>query len=245
MATQYCSKCGVGVMPTMRICPSCGNRSFSASPPQPTGAVAPGIGSTPILTSSALNPGSPRGSQPTTSQTLRFAPAGHWRRLFAYLMDYLIIVFAAGVIGGIAGLVGVGNQSLQGSFSGGVLILLGAALPFIYFTILHSRPHGASWGKAAMSLRVVTVGGEQLTPVQAFTRCLLTLLVAVVGWIFVGVTAVGSLGSGNEALKGVGAAALIIGLLAISFGPYVTVFFNPQRQTLFDLICKTCVIRAK
>jgi uncharacterized RDD family membrane protein YckC len=244
MATQYCSKCGVGVMPTMRICPACGNRSFSPTPLNPAVSVAPGDSpQSPTLPSSSST------SAPTswtkTPQALPFTPAGHWRRVFAYLIDYLIIAFAAGVIGAIAGLVGVGNQSVQGAYSGGVLVLLGAALPFIYFTILHSRPSGASWGKAAMSLRVVTLGGERLTPVQAFTRCLLTLLVPVAGWIFVGVTAAGTLGSDVEALKGVGTAALIIGVLAISFGPYLTVFFNPQRQTLFDLICKTCVIRAK
>jgi uncharacterized RDD family membrane protein YckC len=96
-----------------------------------------------------------------------------------------------------------------------------------------------------MGLRVVTVGGERLTGIQAFTRCLLTLLIPVAGWIFVGLTAAGTLGSDVEALKGVGVAALVLGILAISFGPYLTVFFNPHRQTLFDLMCRTMVIRTK
>lgn len=241
MATQYCSKCGFGVMPTMRLCPSCGNRSFSPAPPNPASTVASAGGSSPISAAPIPGPGSP----PPISQTLQFTPAGHWRRLFAYLLDYTIISVAAGVIGAIAGFVEVRNQSAQGAFSGGALVLLGAALPFIYFTILHSRPSGATYGKAAMGLRVVTVGGERLTPIQAFTRCLLTLLVPVAGWILVGVAAAGSLGPDIDVLKRAGTATLGIGVLAISFGPYLTVFFNQQRQTLFDLICKTCVIRTK
>ena len=62
------------------------------------------------------------------------------------------------------------------------------------------------------------------------------------GWLVVGITAAGTLTSDIEALKGVGTAAMGIGVLVIAFGPYLTVFFTPQRQTLFDLICKTCVI---
>jgi uncharacterized RDD family membrane protein YckC len=243
MATQYCANCGFGVMPTMRICPSCGNRSFSPSPPNPTSLPPTGSGAPPAPSTPAPSQIAQQVSQHTSYQAAWFTPAGHWKRLLAYIIDYLILGFAAGVIGGIAGLVGVGNQSVQGAFSGGVLLLIGAALPFIYFTILHSRPSGASWGKAAMRLRVVTVGGERLAPIHAFTRCLLTLLVPVAGWIVVGFTAAGTLGSDMAALQGVGTVALIIGVLAIAFGPYLTVFFNPQRQTLFDLICKTCVIR--
>jgi uncharacterized RDD family membrane protein YckC len=245
MATQYCSKCGIGVMPTMRICPSCGNRAFAQTPPNPASAM-PQLGQV----SSGPSPAAPvhaahSSGHSSSFPVTRFTPAGHWKRLFAYLIDYLVLLFAAGVIGGFAGLVGSGSQTVQGAFSGGVLLLLGAVLPFVYFTILHSRPSGASWGKAAMGLRVVTVAGEGLTPIQAFTRSLLTLLVPVAGWIFVGLTALGTLGSNSEALQGVGAATLIIGILGISFGPYLTVFFNPQRKTLFDLICKTCVIRTR
>lgn len=84
-----------------------------------------------------------------------------------------------------------------------------------------------------------------MTPMQAFIRCLVTLLVPVAGWILVGVTAIGALDSEMDALKRVGEGALVIGIVGIILGPYLPVFFNPQRQTLFDHICKTCVISAK
>jgi uncharacterized RDD family membrane protein YckC len=148
----------------------------------------------------------------------------------------------ATALGAIAGLIGVFDTSVKGAISGGVVLLGAAVVPFVYFTIMHSRDSGASWGKAAMGVRVVTLGGERLTRMQAFIRVLLTLLVPIAGWIVVGITAAGTISSDVEALKGIGTATIVIGILAISFGPYLTVFFNHQRQTLFDLICKTCVI---
>jgi uncharacterized RDD family membrane protein YckC len=245
LATQYCSKCGFGVMPTMRICPSCGNRTFAQTPPNPSSAM-----SQRGQASLVPNPAAPVHSAQSSGHSsfgpvTTFTPAGHGKRLFAYLIDCLTLLFGAGVIFGVGGLIGSGSNSMQATFSGGVLLLLGAVLPFVYYTILHSRPAGASWGKAAMGLRVVTVAGEILTPIQAFTRCLLTLLVPVAGWILIFLTAAGTLGSESETLKAVVGLTIIIGVLCISFGPYLTVFFNPQRQTLFDLICKTCVIRTR
>jgi uncharacterized RDD family membrane protein YckC len=157
-------------------------------------------------------------------------------------LDYVIVTIIAGVLGAVAGFIGAFDTSAKGALSGGVILLVAAVVPFIYFTIMHSRESGASWGKAAMGLRVVTMGGERLTRVQAFIRVLLTLLVPIAGWIVVGVTAAGTISSDFEAIKGIGIATMVIGILAIGFGPYLTVYFNHQRQTLFDLICKTCVI---
>ena len=234
-------------MPAMRLCPSCGNRAFSPTPPQaPTVAAPVPVGATtsppPTSTRSQTVSASLSPSSLTSSAAVKFQPAGHWRRLFAYLLDYVIVSLIAGVLGAVAGFIGAFDTSSKGALSGGVILLGAAIVPFVYFTIMHSRDSGASWGKSAMNLRVVTLGGERLTRTQAFIRVLLTLLIPIAGWIVVGFTAAGTMASDVEALKGIGAVTLVIGVLAISFGPYLTVFFNPQRQTLFDLICKTCVI---
>jgi len=229
----------------MRLCPSCGNRSFSPTPPQASNAITSAGASTATSTPPASSrQGTPSvfSSSVTSSSALNFQPAGHWRRLFAYLLDYVIMFLIATALGAIAGLIGVFDTSVKGAISGGVVLLGAAVVPFVYFTIMHSRDSGASWGKAAMGVRVVTLGGERLTRMQAFIRVLLTLLVPIAGWIVVGITAAGTISSDVEALKGIGTATIVIGILAISFGPYLTVFFNHQRQTLFDLICKTCVI---
>jgi uncharacterized RDD family membrane protein YckC len=61
--------------------------------------------------------------------------------------------------------------------------------------------------------------------------------------LLVGITAAGTMSSDVQGVQSVGLSALGIGVIAISVGPYMTVFFNPQHQTLFDMICKTCVIK--
>jgi uncharacterized RDD family membrane protein YckC len=172
----------------------------------------------------------------------RFTPAGHWKRFFAYVIDYLVLFFSALVIGWIAGLFSFAGH---GAFPGGVLFLFACVLPLVYVTVLQSRPSGASWGKAALGLRVVTVGGERVMPIHAFIRCLLTYLIPLTGFLFVGLSAAPLVSPDLGGATDVGAVALAIGVLAACFGPYLTVFFNAQQQTLFDHICKTCVIRVK
>lgn len=242
MALQYCSSCGTGVMPNMRLCPTCGNRSFGPTPPVAAAPAPVGVSPPPVATRNRTGSTGGFSTSIAASTVLKFQPAGHWRRLFAYLLDYVIVTLIAGVLGAVAGFIGVFDSSARGALSGGVFLLGAAVVPFVYFTIMHSRDSGATWGKSAMGLRVVTLGGERLTRTQAFIRVLLTLLVPIAGWIVVGVTAAGTMSSDVEALKGIGVATITIGVLVISFGPYLTVFFNNQRQTLFDLICKTCVI---
>lgn len=131
-----------------------------------------------------------------------------------------------------------------GLFSGiGTLATL--ALPYLYFTLMHSSPKGATWGKAALGLRLITLQGEAVSKTTAFLRVLLQSVLPVCAY-FVFAMSLGhilsqKLGWMDDAL---GWAALI-GFLLIMLGPYAIVFFNPQRQTLFDQICKTRVVETK
>jgi len=245
MASQYCSSCGAQVMPTMRLCPSCGNRSFSPTPVVKAPTSVPSANPTRAPVAPHVGNQVPHASIPSISASAsvpQFTRVGHWRRLSAYLIDYTILTVITVVLGAMVKAIGVFDTSAKGAFVGGVVLLFAAVVPFVYFTVLHSSDTGASWGKAAMGIRVVTLGGERLTGIQAFVRCFLTLLIPMVGFLLVAVTAAGTMGSDIEGLEGIGAAALIIGVIAASVGPYLTVYFNPQHQTLFDLICKTCVI---
>jgi uncharacterized RDD family membrane protein YckC len=238
MPKQYCSNCGTAALPTMRMCPACGNKTFLPSPPAQTNAT-PGVTTASSMAAQAVGvPPSSIGA-PVASME----PAGNGARFVAYLIDYAIITLAAAILGGLAGAVGVGSTHATGSMSGGVLLLAGVAVPFVYFTVMHARERGATVGKAAMKLRLISVTGERLTHTQAFVRCLLTLLIPVAGWLLVGITAAGTMSSDVQGVQSVGLSALGIGVIAISVGPYMTVFFNPQHQTLFDMICKTCVIK--
>lgn len=232
-------------MPTMRLCPSCGNRSFSPTPVVRGPVSVPSNNTSRGPTASQVRsqvPNSSTSSVGLPASNLQFTRAGHWRRLAAYLIDYTLLTIITVVLGVIVKAIGVFDTSATGAFVGGVVLLLASVVPFIYFTVLHSSNTGASWGKAAMGIRVVTLGGERLTGIQAFIRCFLTLLVPFVGFLLVAGTAAGTMVSDVEGMQGIGIAAVIVGILVASAGPYLTVYFNPQHQTLFDLICKTRVI---
>lgn len=222
-------------MVTMRMCPSCGSKNFSATPPTTT--------SSPQARPS--NPPTYGGSSTPTSQSISaFEPAGHWRRLFAYMIDGIILSTIGAVIYGLASLLAHPNSDL-GNFklAAVVGIFLWIALPYIYFTVLHSSEKSASWGKSAMGLMVLTQNGERLKKMEAFIRCLLQSLLPMAGFLVVIFTVGSAFTLATEDMKGALFIASVIGFIVISIGPYMTIYFNPKHQTLFDLICKTCVVK--
>ena len=90
---------------------------------------------------------------------------------------------------------------------------------------------------------LITDQGEKLTRVQAFVRVLLQNLLPIAALVVFFLTVGGSFSLANEEMKTTIGMAIIFGVLFISLGPFVTVFFNDRHQTLFDLICKTRVIK--
>jgi uncharacterized RDD family membrane protein YckC len=184
--------------------------------------------------------------QPSPGQSFspsKFVPAGHWRRFFALLIDTVVLTIGIGLIYGLVALTTLGGSIGKPSgLAGALLLLMTLALPHIYFTMLHSSDGGATWGKGAMGIKVTTLGGEKLTKTQAFVRALLTLVIPMGGYVALGISMAGVLTIENEDLKQSAMIAAGIGIIVIGYGPYLAVFFNKQRQTLFDMICKTCVV---
>jgi len=234
MNFQYCSQCGSGLMRTMRMCPTCGGKVFGDSPP-PNASFSPHASSTATfgaaLGKTALGAG-------------QFEPAAHWNRFLAYVLDYVFILVVSFFVAFIATLMGTVGSLLPGaSVVTGLGLLLGAALPFIYFTVLHASPKGASWGKSLLGLRVVTVHGERLTKTQSFIRILLQSLLPIAGYVVLAISLVPMAANESTEMNAALAVAALCGMVAIFIGPFIMVYFNPQRQTLFDQICKTQVIK--
>jgi uncharacterized RDD family membrane protein YckC len=119
--------------------------------------------------------------------------------------------------------------------------LWGFAIQFTYSTYFHSSPSGATLGKKAFDIKVVTQMGERLTKSQAFTRALAQSFIPLIGLFTVGLSAyeIGSLFDNSDLTITI----ILIGFLIVSFGPYMTVFFNSQRKTLIDMICRTLVVK--
>jgi uncharacterized RDD family membrane protein YckC len=123
------------------------------------------------------------------------------------------------------------------------MILASVILPYLYFTLQHASSKRATIGKSAMGLIIVTVQGEQLSKLQALIRVVLTAVIPAVGIIILGLALAGMITRQSQELMSPLIIAMLVGVVAIYIGPFITVFFNKQHQTLFDMLCKTCVIK--
>ena len=84
--------------------------------------------------------------------------AGFWVRFGAVILDTIILYIVAIVVGGIIGFVLAMMGGVQWVGAGGMIAgILGA---FLYFTLMESSERGATLGKRAFKLRVVTVEGH-------------------------------------------------------------------------------------
>jgi len=228
MANIYCSSCGVSMMSSMRICPSCGGKALSPNPPMSQPQVTQ---KNSFQTGQNLNYSNPS----------NLVPSGYWQRLGAYALDTVIIFLLALVVGILWGLVNAVIFKNSDLTLDRISYLLGFAVHFIYFTYFHSSASGATLGKKAFDIKVVTQFGERLTKSKAFTRVLAQSFIPLIGLFTLGVSAygIGSLFDNSDLTT----AIILIGFLVVSIGPYITAFFNSQRKTLIDMICKTLVIK--
>lgn len=150
-----CSGCGITLPEKIVLCPSCGysikdqhqSNYFPAQQNQNSGRITPAPSNgfyQPGLNHSHIHQG-----------TFVGAPAGFWLRLAAYLIDYLLISFAAFIVGAIYGL------ALDESM--GVLILTIILGPWFYEAGMTASKVRGTIGKRVVGLQVLSDSGEQLT----------------------------------------------------------------------------------
>ena len=229
----------------MRMCPACGGKDLDANPPSLAPAQHAGSinnkSSNAQQTSGSPIAVAPGGSSQAISQ---IAPAGLGARTTAYLLDFLILAFVSAVPVGVAYFLTLPQRHDGVSVLVAIAVLVAYILPFVYFTVLPASKYQATYGKRAVGLKIVTVQGECLTKTQAFIRFLLTMVIPTAGLLAI------SFSFGSMALSYKEDLATSIGLAwlfaipLILFGPYMVAFFNPLKQTLYDLIVKTVVVKA-
>lgn len=127
-------------------------------------AILAGVGWSLLNGGSALATQSPSGSSSfsssSTSKANTGSPkvlgAGFWARVGAYLLDYVLICVGLFLLFVIFGLIGVMNMDdAERSGTGwGILIF------WLYFALLESGPRQATFGKRALSIKVVTLNGK-------------------------------------------------------------------------------------
>jgi uncharacterized RDD family membrane protein YckC len=233
MDKKYCDKCGVSLMQTMRMCSGCGNKSFSSSPVQPVKTTFTQSNASTYAYSGVV-------SQPNIGS---LTPAGNWARLGAAIIDSFALTLLGfaiiAILGGLYFVTGSNNSSPYAA----IYYLLLLPLHFAYFTYFHSSIKQATWGKQVAGIKVVKVTGESLTASQAFVRCLVQYSLPILGYVAIALSFAGAIGIFKDDGAAMAGMIVILGLIAVLVGPYITVFFNPQHQTLIDMICKTVVVK--
>lgn len=172
-------------------------------------------------------------------------PASLGARFLAYIIDLFILTVISAIPVTLAYLLTLPNRSQGMNLLMAVAVIAAYVLPFVYFTVMPASAHQATYGKKAMGLKLVTVQGERLTKAQAFIRVLLTMLVPIAGVVAVSISFGGMAINYKEELAASVGLAWLIAIPAILTGPYLTAFFNPLKQTLFDMIVKTVVVKGQ
>ena len=163
---MFCAKCGKELPAGATFCPSCG-----AS----VGPAAPGAAAT--------------GSVSGIDTLTRDQNAQHYwmERLFAYIIDAVIVYVVLGVLTAIIAIPALftGGAAFFGVVFGGLSLLWGLIF-VLYFTVMESTS-GASIGKKILKLKVVGRSGSHPTIGEAFIRnvsklyWLLLLLDVIIG----------------------------------------------------------------
>jgi uncharacterized RDD family membrane protein YckC len=179
---MFCSRCGLKVEEGARYCQACGQEIVSLAPPAPIATQSPSM-PVPIY-------------------------AGFWLRLVAYFIDGVILGVPFGLLvlilifflGGF-GLMMHRNpiDSRDAAIFAGPLVLVFAlsmifflALQWLYFAGMESSERQATFGKAAMSLRVTDLEGRRLSFGRAtgrfFAKIVSGLVPLAIGYIMAGFT---------------------------------------------------------
>jgi uncharacterized RDD family membrane protein YckC len=130
-------------------------------------------------------------ARPTGTPAVAYG--GFWIRVVAYIIDAVVLGIASSVLFGLFGISLVptdfSNYDLPQSFVW--INLAWVAVVWLYFALLESAPRGATIGKMALGLRVVTGDGQQLSFLNATGRYFAKILSGMffcIGYMMVGWT---------------------------------------------------------
>ncbi len=224
------------------MCPACGAKDFDANPPSAVSPVAAAPAySAPAAaaTNQSFSPAAPN----FVGASKSMVPASIGSRFVAYMIDAIILAVLSAIPVAIAYVLTLPTKNQGFSIIMALGMLIGYIIPFVYFTVMPASEERATYGKKAMGLKLLTVQGERLSKSQAFIRVLLTMVIPMTGLLAITISLGGmAVGYKDEFATSVGIAWLIA-MPLIVFGPYVTAFFNPNKQTLYDMIVKTVVVK--
>lgn len=169
--------------------------------------------------------------------------AGLWIRVKAFSADYLFISFYIVLVTIISFFIQLfspniiqvlfGNP-LSGQLSGFILITLPVTL---YFTLLESSSHQATWGKRWQGIKVMYNDGKRLSRTRALSRTALKFI----PWELAH-TCIWQMSGNNQEPEPI----ILVGFISvwIIVGIYLLTLLNSsKKQTLYDQVTNTFVVK--
>lgn len=239
MAHNYCQNCHTKLIMTIKMCPSCGSKNIDSQLPilKKTFSFTK---SKPINISSCNVNLSPN---IFVGDNFKISPAPVGPRILAFIADTIIVSMLASLMMLFSYLMTISVKENTVNPLAVIGVLGSFVAPYVYYTLMHAAPFGATFGKKWMGLRLVNLSGEMLTKMQAFLRIIVTLLLPIVGGVAVALSLGGMALSYKEIVQESIVIAMVLAFPLIILGPYLFIFFNPLRQSLFDIFMKTIVIK--
>ena len=105
------------------------------------------------------------------------AYGGFWIRLVAYIIDAILLSIVVGVL---ASLLGFNMMETDWERYDPTINLLSFVIGWLYFALMESSERGATVGKMALGLRVVTSNGQRLSFMNATGRYFAKILSAII-----------------------------------------------------------------
>ena len=114
---------------------------------------------------------------------------GFWIRLVAYIIDAIILGIVGAILGAIFGLSLMSGADME--HYDPTLNIVSLIIGWLYFALFESSERGATPGKMALGLRVVTGDGKRLSFLNATGRYfakIVSALILFIGFIMIGFT---------------------------------------------------------
>ena len=116
------------------------------------------------------------------------AYGGFWIRLVAYIIDAILLSIVVGVL---ASLLGFNMMETDWERYDPTINVLSLVIGWLYFALMESSERGATVGKMAMGLRVVTSEGQRLSFMNATGRYfakIISAFILFIGFIMIAFT---------------------------------------------------------
>lgn len=183
--TIFCQDCGNELATQYNFCPACGSKNLGSSRrPTVQTARTPFVQVPPVSTPHNASGTVPTNGNSSTFLSKHVAYAGFWRRVAAYMIDWLVLLVPSFILGVLLG-------GALGDVGAALAQIAAIILSWVYFSSMESSPRQGTVGKRAMGLRVCDINGQRISFGKASGRYfgkILSGLLVCIGYLMVAFT---------------------------------------------------------